>query len=827
MRSIDRTKPAFLALSCVGFVSSAYAAEPQDGAAKAPRETELKGVTVTAAPIDDSYSQEPANTPKFVAPLIDTPRSIVIVPAQVIKDVGATTLADALRTVPGITFGAAEGGNPIGDRPFIRGFDAQGSTYLDGVRDLGSQTREVFAVDQIQVIRGSDSVMGGRGSAGGTINIISKLPRAENSVTLEGTLGNADYKRLTLDANYKLSNTIAVRLAAMWHDQDVAGRDAIWQKRWGIAPSITFGLGTSTRFTLSYYHLHTRELPDSGIPYEFVCSATVVCNIPAGHTTTEPAHHVTTVTGETGTVSRDSFFGLKDRDFRMSNSDDVTARLEHDFGDFTLHNSLRWARNVNNFIFTLPDDSTGNVVGNPNNTAAAPGGQVWRRANTRYGTQQGLYEQLELSGKFKTGGIEHSILLGAELSWEKAKRGIYVVNTGATNNSPAGARCTALAVSRFYCADLFNPNPNDPWINYSSDTGGVPTPIVKSAPGTQTRNKAQSQSVYAFDSITLVPSLILNLGGRWERFHSRTANPEVSGVRPILKRTDEAFTYQAGLVFKPSQDSSVYASYATAATPPNSLLGEGREDNGFGTTTQDAVNDLKIQRTRTIEVGAKALAFHDQLSLTVAAFRTDTANARVTGPSGLAEFLGKTRIQGIELGINGNITERWNVFGGYTYLDAKIRDGGFTSTTGRPAGCADAPAPCGLPNVTIIAPSVNTGKRVPQTAAHNVTLNTTYKVTPKLVIGGGMIYSSSVNGGYADDRVVKAGQLVVTRTLTRQVPGYVRFDANASYDITDHIQVRLNVQNLTNKRYFSQTYTSHYATMAPARTVLGTLSVHY
>src|SRR6201999_4473385 len=131
---------------------------------------------------------------------------------------------EALRTVPGISFGAAEGGNPIGDRPFIRGFDSQGSIYVDGVRDLASQSREVFAVDSVQIVRGSDSTLGGRGSAGGTINIISKLPVQSNFVRLTASAGTADYKRVTLDANYELTNTVGVRLAALWHDQDFAGR---------------------------------------------------------------------------------------------------------------------------------------------------------------------------------------------------------------------------------------------------------------------------------------------------------------------------------------------------------------------------------------------------------------------------------------------------------------------------------------------------------------------------------------------------------------------------------------------------------------------------
>jgi catecholate siderophore receptor len=144
---------AFLALGCVGFIASvpALAADPAPDAEDQARAT----IVVTGTRDDDDNA-------KTVAPLLNTPRSVVVVDKQIIKDTGSATLVDALRTVPGITFGAAEGGNPIGDRPFIRGFDSQGSTFVDGIRDTSAQSREVFAIEQIQIVRGSDSTLGGR-----------------------------------------------------------------------------------------------------------------------------------------------------------------------------------------------------------------------------------------------------------------------------------------------------------------------------------------------------------------------------------------------------------------------------------------------------------------------------------------------------------------------------------------------------------------------------------------------------------------------------------------------------------------------------------------
>lgn len=783
--------------------------------------------------------------PKQVAAPVNTPKSIVILPKEVIEQTGSASLQDALRTVPGITFGAAEGGNPIGDRPFIRGFDSQGSTYVDGVRDLAAQTREVFSVEEIQVVRGSDSTLGGRSSAGGAINIVSKLPVDRNFVTASASYGTADYKRATIDANYKLNDTIAFRIEGMWHDQDVAGRDAIWQRRWGVAPSVTIGLGTPTRMTVSYYHLTSHELPDSGIPFLYT-----IGNAPGtGNIYTTPAiGRITTIGGATGVVDRSTYYGLVDRDFRDATTDQATIRVEHDFGGLTLRNTSRFTHNDQAYIFLLPDDSTGNVYGTSATPPAAgspaalrgdlvTGGYVWRRSNTRYGYSQSMVNQTDLYGTFNTGSIKHSISVGAELSWEKARRGTFVtrgyLNANGTeilsNGSTISPRCNTASVSRYYCTSIFNPNPNDPWVNYASDTSGVTSPIVKTIPIEETQNDARTQSVYAFDSITLLPSLILNLGARYDRFTSilTPGQPYAATQTYQLKRQDNLFNWQAGLVFKPTETTSLYASYATAATPPNSLLGEGQEANGIPTTNSAAnlalLDSLKVEKTKSYEVGAKANLLDGKLALNVAAFQTDTDNARVTGPGNTIEFIGKRRIRGVEFNASGQILPGWTIFGGYTHLDPKIVDGGFTAL----AVAANGPAAA----TTVQVVSVNTGKQATQTARDSFTVWTTVEPVKGFSLGGGAFYTSRVFGGYADNRTASqttAGVVTVTpatKVLYRMVPEYWRFDARASYRFSRAVEVSVNVQNLTDKTYFNQAYTSHYAAIAAGRSAFATLTL--
>ena len=353
---------------------------------------------------------------------------------------------------------------------------------------------------------------------------------------------------------------------------------------------------------------------------------------------------------------------------------------------------------------------------------------------------------------------------------------------------------------------------------------------MRSDAAEETQNDGETAALYAFDSITLTPDLIVNLGARYDRYRStvRPGQGFAATSSFSLSRTDHLFNWQAGLVFKPSANSSVYASYATSSTPPNSLLGEGQETNALGTANTAAaravLDSLKPEKTRNYEVGAKADLFGGRLNVNMAAFHTETDNARVTGPDNTVEFTGKRRVLGVELGVTGTIREGWTLFGGYTYLDAEIVDGGFTALT--------AAAVPGRNAQVVLVPSVNTGRRATQTPKHSLTAWSNVQLG-RLQLGGGAFYTSRVNGGYADNRsaVQDANGAVTvrpaTRTIIRTVPGYWRFDARAAYRLTDAIELSVNAQNLTDETYFSQAFTSHYATIAPGRQVFGTLGVRF
>lgn len=749
-----------VAITATSAAHMAQAAESTEGKTQS-NSISLGATTVSGEQTQEAYQTEKASSPKYTAPLIDTPRSITVIPQQLIKDTAATSLQDALRTVPGVTFGAGEGGNPQGDRPFIRGFDAQGDTYLDGVRDTGAQSREIFAVESIEVAKGPNSAFGGRGAAGGTINMVSKKAHLGNSFDAGYTWGSDQTQRYTLDGNYQFSDTVAGRLNLMSHESNVAGRDSVNYDRWGIAPSIAFGLGTDTRVNLDYYHMESNDLPDSGIPYGY--------SVESSHTAASPDKP-----NDGGDSS--NFYGLKNRDFRKTRTDITTFAFEHDFNDsLTIKNTLRHGNSMQDYILTQPDDSKGNV----NN------GSVWRRANTRVGNTATTTNQTDLFGDVYIAGFKNSFSTGIELSREASDRSSYNVDTNTNGSKPTVCNPGLIgAPSGWNCTSLGNPNPSDPW-------NGA---ISRNYDGTST--SSTTRAIYAMNTLELSPEWLLNMGLRYDHFETRykTHGVDSKTKAPVTYKgadTSDFFSGQLGLVWKVAPNGSIYASYATSATPPGAMLGEGMESNALPGTPDRGGNllssDLQPEETTNYEIGTKWDVLNDRLSLTAAIFRTEKENTRVQVNSDTYENAGKTRVDGIELSATGKITDQWQVFAGYSYLDGKQQDGGPMN-------------------------KATNGNQLPNTPRNSASLWTTYAITPKLTIGGGAFYVDEVFGNVAN---------------STYVPSYTRYDAMASYKLSKNVDLQLNVQNLTDKTYYDKAFSTHFANQAAGRTALLSTNFHF
>ncbi|WP_341197870.1 TonB-dependent siderophore receptor [Hyphomonas chukchiensis] len=723
-----RPASALLATTALGLVFFPLTATAQ---AQDSEPVAVGEVSIEAEAPD--YKAEPVS-PKYTAPLIDTPRSITVVTDKVLEDTAATTLVDALRTVPGITMAMGEGGQPFADRPFIRGAESTSGIMVDGVRDASAQSRDVFNLEQIEVSRGANGTMAGRGAAGGSLNLITKTAKAEDFIAGSIALGNADHKRATLDVNEALSENVGVRVNGMWQESEIPGRDGVYDNRWGFAPTITWGLNSPDRATLSYSHYESDGIIDYGHPLDT--------------TTGQP------VKG----IDPDNFYGLLNRDFHDTLTDSAQLELSHELNSFmTLRNITRIGRSENAYIATNPDDSQGNVVN----------GLVFRNTKSNNSKTDSIVNQTDVQAFFDAGGVSHSISAGLELGHEKTERATYSVTYLAPGDEtiPRGG-CDlfgAGAASGYNCTDLYNPNPNDPW----SGTITLNDP---------TKTQVDTAGIYLFDSITLNDQFIVNLGVRGDDFSTKTSTD--------LSNHEFIFSYQAGLIYKPTYNTSLYASYGTSASPSGLTAGDGSDN--LSVTEQD----LKPEKNRNVEVGVKWEPEGRDLALNAAIFRNEIVDGHVSveaGRGGAQQAIGEQRVQGVELSATGSITPQWDVFAGYSYMDSEIIDAG----------------PINVDTV---------GNKLPNTPEHSVSLWTTYDILPKLSVGGGATYMSERFGDTSN---------------TKSVDSYWKYDAMVSYAITQNIDFQLNANNLTDERYYDRVYTTHMATIAPGRSIIGSLKFKY
>src|SRR5215216_2974408 len=556
------------------------------------------------------------SSPKYTEPLRDVPQTITVIPRSVIEEQAATTLRDVLRNVPGLTLTAGEGGTPAGDNLTLRGFSARNDVFVDGVRDLSPQARDPFNLEQVEITKGPGSAYNGRGSTGGTINLVSKSPSLDSLYGLTLNLGSDRTKRFTADVNLPLERLgwgkhTAFRLNFLAHESGVAGRDVVENERWGVAPSLALGLGTPTRLTFSYFKLKQDNISDYGIPW-----------VPATNKALAPYRD------RPAPVPRNTFYGLKNRDFEKLNSELATVKFERDFSDtLSLRDQLRYGRSTRDSIATPPrfssDDST-----------------AINREMRSWLTEDEIWDnQTDLRATVSTGGVQHSLVSGIALTRERnERRGRSAPNMLTT---------------------LLDPNPDDKF------TGTIMlSPIV----GDITAN---SLSAYAFDTLKLHHKFELNGGLRWDYFDAEGIN--IAGVN--VARIDRMLSWRAGAVYKPRTNGSVYAAYGTSLNPSLEGLSYGAANAA-----------IEPEKTYTFEVGSKWDLFRERLSLSMAGFRVDKTNARTPGilPDDPPQVLqGEQRVYGAELGMTGSITRAWSVFAAYTFLDTEIVKSNVRAEVGR------------------------------------------------------------------------------------------------------------------------------------------------
>jgi catecholate siderophore receptor len=571
-----------------------------------------------------------ANT-KLTEPLLNQPRTITTIPKEVIADKGATSFRELMRTTPGLTLGTGEGGNAYGDRVYIRGFDARNDVYVDGVRDAGVNIRETFNTEQVEISKGPSGTIGGRGSSGGAINVVTKVPSFVNFTKVELTGGTDATRRATLDANYVVNPDLAVRVNAMGQLADVAGRDEVFDNRWGGALAVTYKPLETFKVTLSYSHTDIDQMPDWGVPF---------------NTTTLRPYT------ENG-LRRSNFYGLPNRDFQKATQDIASVKAEWDVTPWlNITNTTRYGFSVLDYVAGAP--------GTPVRTAANP--ELWTvpsTAKSRYQEVETYANQTNATFKFDTFGWKHTLVTGVEVSREDLSRDSYQALTteafGVTN----------IAGNTL---NLWNPRGVDiPWTGSFVKTGRPTTVRVDTA------------SLYALDTINIQDKLILTGGIRVEHYDTSATSIAATNVATTLSRDDTLVNYNLGATYKLLPELAIYAAYGTSSNPSGAELDGNGNDYG-GLTAQNAT--LGPEKNKSYEAGVKWEAFDRKLLLTGAVFRTEKTNARETLGANLVAG-GEYHIDGVEFSAGGKVFDRLSLFGGAVFMQSEVDKSVTAANIGR------------------------------------------------------------------------------------------------------------------------------------------------
>jgi len=532
----------------------------------------------------------------------EIPQSIETVSQQEIAEQGISRLQDVLRNVPGITLNAGEGG-AHGDSVNLRGLSVPDSFFLDGLRDIGLYERDTFDEGAVEVLLGPSSVLFGRGSTAGVINQVTKQPML---VPLEsGTVefGTAGMERGTADLDWVIGDHTAARLNLMDERSGVADRDYVLNTRNGIAPALAFGINEPTTLTLSYLHQDENDVPDYGIP--FIDGA--------------PAH-----------VNRRNYYGLLNYDRTKTDIDIATARLEHTFNDHvSLIDSVRYGHYDFTYLLSAPhldDDYTEPLA------PATPLADIviYRDQPSSAGTEEELINRTDLTTKFETGAISHTLITGIELSSETSDITKYI--NGIDVIPPTS---------------LLDPNP------YFSPPTALDVDVLPHTYGSDV-------SFSAMDRVRLSAQWDLDGGLRWDRFSSHFSEAVTGSA---FSRDDTELSPRAALVFKPEAWQSYYVSYGASYNPAIEYL-------ALAPTSES----LSPEKDFTTEIGTKLEVAHGTLALTGAVFDTLLDNARQADPDDptVQQVPFDQRVLGLELGAFGYIMDQLEIQAGYTHLDDRI-----------------------------------------------------------------------------------------------------------------------------------------------------------
>lgn len=636
----------------------------------------------------DGYRAIDANAAKTPTPLIDVPQTVAVLTRDQLDDQGVQQLNDALRYVPGVVLNQGEGHR---DQIVLRGQSTTADFFLDGLRDDAQYYRPLYNVERVEVLKGANALLFGRGGGGGVINRVSKTPQLDRTrIAAQGSVDSWGAFSLSGDVNQPLSETVGVRINGIYEEFD-SHRDAYEGHFIGVNPTLAAELSEADRIELAYSRDEDHRTTDRGVP---------------------------SLNGSPLRGYDRTFFGSRDLNRSTVTADIAHGRYDHNFTDTLSMNVLAQYSNVRKYY--------GNVY-----PSAATASTVTLQGYNSTTDRESWIGQANLVWTGQTGGIGHTILAGVELADQETDSTRAEVAFATAGGGTAGSATVALGRT------LVLPSASFTGLSRSSIS------------------HVRSLSAYIQDQIELLPELQVVAGIRFDDFRIRSTNRMNNFAG---ERTDSKWSPRVGVIVKPRENVSVYASYAKSFLP----------QSGDQFTVLDATTEtLAPEAFRNLEAGVK-WDIRPNLSFSAAIYQLDRTNSRASDPvTGLATLTGKTRTEGVEAQLSGRITRNWQLSLGYAYQDGEIR----SATTAGPAG-----------------------RRIEKLPRHQLSAWTRYDLSEKLGFGLGVTHQSS---SYAS----------ISNAVT--LPAFTRVDAAVYYDLTDRVSLQLNVENLLDEAYYPSSHTDH------------------
>ncbi len=618
--------------------------------------------------------------------LRDIPQSVTVVTEKLIVDRNLDTVKEVLHSAAGVTFLAAEGGE---EDIRLRGFSlaSTGDIFLDGMRDAAFYDRDTFNFDRVELLRGSASMLFGRGSTGGAVNQGSKVPRLvdEKNVTL--TVGNHQYRRLVAELNQKTGEASAFRIAGMHTKADNNGAGSSIDKQ-GVAAAYRFGIGEKNEFQASVYHLANNNGMNYGLPWIRPVSAA------ASPTSTSASN--TIISG----LDPSAYFGMASDYNAGSASIGTLSHIYRINADSEIKTQVRQAAYKR-------DQHSGTVrfagVGTSATTNRAavdlsnfgPSTVFTRGTNLKIQDLDTVQAQSDFSSKFAAFGMKHHLLAGVDFA--RDERVVY----GQLNVAQGGI----VPVKPVTLAGT----PNDRLVvNEIGRSYRATNDFVSKAYG-----------FYAQDMVEFIPMWKFVGGLRYDNMDGKYNAYAVptTAITPVTRTTYQQkiseMSYRAGVLFQPSDLHSFHFSYGTSFN----TSGDTYSYNALSANTppESSVN---------YELGAKLDSADKRFTTRVALFHSTKLNERNTDPDTAATRLllsGKRHTAGFELDLAGKLTPAWEVFVSYMWMP--------------------------IAKVDVAASTANTvgnrvGDRPGLSPKHSGTAWSTYQVNPKLRVGGGLNFRS-------------------------------------------------------------------------------------